>query len=480
MIVTRLNESYSVIDDNISKLQEMFEYLKVERPGAYMDPLVKAGFKSPYEYFGSIQHNKLLVLNGHLELLKSFGVQTVIQEPEFTRENIESFLVEIKNSLPFEPYDFQEKAFIESVLNYKQINKMCTGCLDGDSEINVNINGYTEKEILMMLKTNKKIEMHWKRKQSLLDLSDKLGVGLEKVILLEKLYLLKNKNNFYSKLNNLLHKRITHNIPLDFYDIKQSLFNMAIDNSKKQSAERYKNIYSYKWLHVFKKYNKSKTNKFKPIDCDNSSVAHYIKKYQDIYVAIAKYNERSKKLSYILSIQYYIDQGMSLEDAKLALKERQSTFSLKKCIKKYGHKKGICIFQERQEKWQNTLKSKPKEEIYEINRKKGQSNTRFGWPSDKHGRLYYVKFYNKDICFWKIGITTKTVQERFKIINNDTPYGLKCDILFEQNGNIYDCYNLEQKILETFNKERVTINYNNFKTTEAFSEDVLCEHKINV
>lgn len=127
MIVTRLNESYSVIDDNISKLQEMFEYLKVERHGAWMDPLVKAGFKSPYEYFGSIQHNKLLVLNGHLELLKSFGIQTDKKAPEFTRENIQEFLVKIKKTLPFEPYDFQEKAFIESVLNYKQINKMCTG-----------------------------------------------------------------------------------------------------------------------------------------------------------------------------------------------------------------------------------------------------------------------------------------------------------------------------------------------------------------
>lgn len=127
MNVIRLNESYSVIDDNISRLQEMFEYLKVERTGAWMDPLVKSGFKSPYEYFGSIQHNKLLVLNGHLDLLKSFGIQTDKKEPEFTRENIQEFLVKIKKTLPFEPYDFQEKAFIESVLNYKQINKMCTG-----------------------------------------------------------------------------------------------------------------------------------------------------------------------------------------------------------------------------------------------------------------------------------------------------------------------------------------------------------------
>lgn len=127
MHVIRINESYSVIDDKEEKLLEMFNFLRVLRQNAYMDPLVKAGFKSPYEYFGSIQHNKLLVLNGHLDLLRTFGVQTDKKEPEFTRENIQEFLVEIKKTLPFEPYDFQEKAFIESVLNYKQINKMCTG-----------------------------------------------------------------------------------------------------------------------------------------------------------------------------------------------------------------------------------------------------------------------------------------------------------------------------------------------------------------
>ena len=36
-------------------------------------------------------------------------------------------------------------------------------------------------------------------------------------------------------------------------------------------------------------------------------------------------------------LSYYLNNGMTEEEAKVALKERQSTFSLKKCIEKYGN-----------------------------------------------------------------------------------------------------------------------------------------------
>jgi hypothetical protein len=127
MNVHKLNESFSVIDSDPGTLKNIFEYLKVERPGAWFEPAVKAGFKSPYQYFGSIQNKKLLIMNGHLELLKSFGVQTETLQSDYSVSDIEHYLKDVKNVLPFPPYDFQEEAFKESVLNVKQINKMCTG-----------------------------------------------------------------------------------------------------------------------------------------------------------------------------------------------------------------------------------------------------------------------------------------------------------------------------------------------------------------
>ena len=127
MEVIKLNESYSIIDDKPEKLQEIFNFLRVLRPGAYFDPMVKSGFKSPYEYYASIQNKKLLVMNGHLSLLGHFGVIPEELKSEYTQDDLDKFLSQVKSTLPFAPHDFQERAFKESILNVKQINKMCTG-----------------------------------------------------------------------------------------------------------------------------------------------------------------------------------------------------------------------------------------------------------------------------------------------------------------------------------------------------------------
>lgn len=127
MNIVKLNESYSVIDADPQTLKNMFEYLRVERPGAWFEPAVKAGFKSPYNYFGSIQQKKLLVMNGHLQLLKQFGAESETLKSEYNENDINEFLEDVQKILPFPPYDYQIQAFRESILNVKQINKMCTG-----------------------------------------------------------------------------------------------------------------------------------------------------------------------------------------------------------------------------------------------------------------------------------------------------------------------------------------------------------------
>ena len=124
--VHKLNESFSVIDADPKTLKTLHDFLRVERPGAWFEPAVKAGFKSPYQFFGSIQNKKLLVMNGHLQLLRQFSVESEQLVSDFSEVQIDEFLDSVKVQLPFPPYDYQEKAFKESVLNVKQINKMCT------------------------------------------------------------------------------------------------------------------------------------------------------------------------------------------------------------------------------------------------------------------------------------------------------------------------------------------------------------------
>lgn len=76
-----------------------------------------------------------------------------------------------------------------------------------------------------------------------------------------------------------------------------------------------------------------------------------------------------------LKIDYYLSRGYSQDEAKQALKERQSTFSLEKCISKYGEIDGLIRFNERQVQWQATLNSKSDDEIADINRRKGTPTT---------------------------------------------------------------------------------------------------------
>lgn len=66
---------------------------------------------------------------------------------------------------------------------------------------------------------------------------------------------------------------------------------------------------------------------------------------------------------------------MSEEEAKYALSERQCTFSLEKCVKKYGEEEGLKRFNIRQEKWQNTLNNKSNKEKEEINKKRSVKYT---------------------------------------------------------------------------------------------------------
>lgn len=55
------------------------------------------------------------------------------------------------------------------------------------------------------------------------------------------------------------------------------------------------------------------------------------------------------------NLEYYLNEGMSKEEAKKALHDRQATFSLDKCIEKYGEVEGIKRFNERQQKWIKSL-----------------------------------------------------------------------------------------------------------------------------
>lgn len=103
---------------------------------------------------------------------------------------------------------------------------------------------------------------------------------------------------------------------------------------------RYKNLDKDEMQHKIKSI-KSKAKNNKQNEDDNTKVDYYLKRYTN-----------------------------DVEEAEKMLSERQSTFSLEKCIGKYGEIEGYKKWKARQDKWQSTINSKSSEELEQINKKK--------------------------------------------------------------------------------------------------------------
>ncbi len=120
----KLNESYTLIDGDLNQLKNIAEFLKVEEPGAYFDRLVKIGVKSRYHYFTSLVNKELLVFNGHLSLLKNFGIKPWDEKTKITSKEIDEFIEGVK--LPFKLHDYQIRNIHLALQNKKMLFRSCT------------------------------------------------------------------------------------------------------------------------------------------------------------------------------------------------------------------------------------------------------------------------------------------------------------------------------------------------------------------
>jgi hypothetical protein len=80
-------------------------------------------------------------------------------------------------------------------------------------------------------------------------------------------------------------------------------------------------------------------------------------------------NALYKKLGRAVSdrqLNFYLEQGLSLEDAKIALKERQSTTSLYAYVKKYGQIEGLQRYEKRIKLFRKSWQNKTDEERLDI------------------------------------------------------------------------------------------------------------------
>lgn len=165
--------------------------------------------------------------------------------------------------------------------------------------------------------------------------------------------------------------------------------------------------------------------------------------------------------------EFWIAKGYTEAEAKILVSKSQSTFSLEKCIEKYGEIEGLERWKKRQEKWIKTLDAKSDEEKADINeRKVPLLNFRSIWTNslDMIGIFYIIKLTNGNI---KIGITTK--ESIFKRYTQRTIF--IDSILIEHKMQIKKAFAFEQTIKRTLEKYKIRKNeqLSIFGYTETFN-----------
>lgn len=167
-------------------------------------------------------------------------------------------------------------------------------------------------------------------------------------------------------------------------------------------------------------------------------------------------------------IEYWLKKtNGNVEEAEKLLSERQATFSLEKCVIKYGYEKGREVWLKRQEKWINTLCSKTPQEIKEINKKKSSKfNYEVLWNKelDIQGTFYILKLCNN---FYKIGVTTLTLEKRYS-----SSIRKKVEVVLEINSTINHCFQIEQICKNKYKNNVINKEdkIENFGWTETFKD----------
>jgi len=122
-VITKINETFSLVTDVDE--ERLITFLRVLRPDAYFNRMVKMGFQSPYRYFTAKTDKGIVIYNGHRFLLKSFGIDPLDETSNVSKEEVLEFIKTIK--LPFEPYDYQIDTVVKCLTTNKILIRSCTG-----------------------------------------------------------------------------------------------------------------------------------------------------------------------------------------------------------------------------------------------------------------------------------------------------------------------------------------------------------------
>jgi len=156
--------------------------------------------------------------------------------------------------------------------------------------------------------------------------------------------------------NHLKKHNITSKEYLDMFPNEKLAIDDDLKATSKNSGKHMKNDY-YKKLFSAKLKNNNPNRKDITTEQERKSRSPFCLEFYSGENPQKQHNEFLKSFNIIQNtkLEYYLNKGYNLSESEKLLNERQSTFSLKKCIDKYGYNDGIEVFNKRQEKWKNSL-----------------------------------------------------------------------------------------------------------------------------
>ena len=122
--------------------------------------------------------------------------------------------------------------------------------------------------------------------------------------------------------------------------------------------EKYRKMFSEKC-----KGEKNPNHRSRTTEAERKSRSPFCKEFYELHDGDKDEMMRRiiEKREYNTRIEYYLKKGYDYNEAIEALKNRQATFTLDKCIKKYGEEEGRRIYNERQRKWSEKIEKQYKD-----------------------------------------------------------------------------------------------------------------------
>ena len=139
---------------------------------------------------------------------------------------------------------------------------------------------------------------------------------------------------------------------------------VSVNGGKHMKEEKYRKMFSDKFKGENNPRHHSRISKQEIRENSPYCEEFYIKRGLDPSERFKVVEKSNKNRVSAVSLQYFLNKGMSEEEARLAQKERNRTFTLEKCIEKYGEEEGTRRYNERQRKWSEKMEKLYKDGKY--------------------------------------------------------------------------------------------------------------------